>query len=126
MPADDTKKQPPLTSLVRPYEIPLLAVVTYAIVFQTGADSRGHMGPVAWFAAAMLAGLVMLVLRCPAEWRILPNKAFFFTLAAAWVVMFALLGNSTFGYQDTQSIFAWAFNIYIAQDSEAQYGLLIP
>ena len=56
----------------------------------------------------------------------LPNKDFFFTLAAAWVAMFTLLGNSTFGYNNTNSIFCWVFDIYTAPDSEAEVTLLIP
>ncbi|MDR3457323.1 MAG: exosortase/archaeosortase family protein [Verrucomicrobiae bacterium] len=126
MTADATKKQPPLLGLLWPHEVPLLAVMVYGVVFQTSSTLRGSSWTVAWFGAAILAGVVMLALRCPDEWRILPNKAFFFTLAAAWVAMFTFLGNSTFGYVDTNSIFAWAFDIYTAPDSEAEFALLMP
>lgn len=126
MPADANKKQTPLTGLVRPYEIPLLAVIVYAVVFQTGAQYRGLAGPVLWFGGAVLAGVVMLVLRCSDEWRVLPNKAFFLTLATAWVAMFTFLGNSTFGYVNTNSIFAWGFDIYTAPDSDGAFALLMP
>ena len=30
-------------------------------------------------------------------WKQLPNKAFFFTLLAAWLLLFQFLGNATFG-----------------------------
>jgi exosortase len=126
MSANATKKQPPLLGLLWPHEVPLLAVMVYGIVFQTSSNLRGSPWTVIWFGAAVLAGVVMLALRCREEWRILPNKAFFFTLAAAWVAMFTFLGNSTFGYVDTNSIFAWVFDIYTAPTSEAEYALLMP
>ena len=126
MSADVTKKQPPLLGLFWLHEVPLLAVIVYGVVFQTNSALRGYQWPVVWFGAAVLAGVVMLVLRCPDEWRILPNKAFFFVLAAAWVAMFTFLGNSTFGYLDSNSIFAWSFDIYTAPDAEGQYGLILP
>jgi exosortase len=126
MSADETKKQPPLLGLLWLHEVPLLAIMVYGLVFQTSSSLRGSPWTVAWFGAAILAGVVMVALRCPDEWRVLPNKAFFFTLAAAWVAMFTFLGNSTFGYINTNSIFAWVFDMYTAPDSEAEYALLMP
>jgi len=61
----------------------------------------------------------MLVLRCADECRVLPNKIFFFALATAWVAFVVFLGNSTFGYLDSNSIFAWAFDIYTARTQKA-------
>ncbi|HEV2693106.1 MAG TPA: exosortase/archaeosortase family protein [Verrucomicrobiae bacterium] len=126
MPAEESKKQPPLLGLLWPYEIPLVAVMAYGLFFQTSSTLRGSPWTVPWFGAAILAGVVMLALRCPDEWRILPNKAVFFISAAAWVALFTFLGNSTFGYVNTNSIFAWVFDIYTAPDSEAEYALLMP
>jgi len=126
MSLNETKKQPPLLGLFWLHEVPLLAVMVYGLGFQTGSELRGLPGPVLWFSAAVVAGVVMLVLRCQDEWRVLPNKAFFIALATAWVVMFTYLGNSTFGYKDTSSIFAWAFDIYTAPESDAEYAVLIP
>lgn len=45
-------------------------------------------------------------------WPRLPNKAFFFSLLAGWLLLFQFFGNSTFGYYDTPSIFQWMFNTY--------------
>lgn len=61
-------------------------------------------------------------------WRALPNKTFFFLLLIAWLALFQFLGNSTFGYVDTPSLFHWMFNAYntktdVADDS---YGNLVP
>ena len=42
-----------------------------------------------------------------ALWASLPDKLLLFTLCVVWVVFFHLLGNSTFGYTDTPSLFAW-------------------
>jgi exosortase len=125
MSANETKQPPPLLGLLWLHEIPLLAVIGFAF-YKTGDEFRGSHWPVIWFSAAILAGVVMLVLRCPEEWRSLPNKVLFFALVAVWVALFTYLGNSTFGYINTNSIFAWVFDIYTAQDSDAQYALLIP
>ncbi len=58
-------------------------------------------------------------------WGRLPAKALFFGLAAGWVALFYFLGNSTFGYIDTQSLFGWMQYAYThAPDDE--HGFLIP
>jgi hypothetical protein len=36
-------------------------------------------------------------------WESLPGKPLFFSLLAAWIVLFHFLGNSVFGYVDTPS-----------------------
>jgi len=126
MSANATKPQPPLLGLFWLHEIPLLAVMVYGVVFETSSSLRGSPWPVVWFGAALLAGLAMLVLRCADECRVLPNKIFFFALVTAWVALFVFLGNSTFGYLDSNSIFAWAFDIYTAPDAEGQYGVILP
>ena len=40
-------------------------------------------------------------------WQRLPNKAFFFTLLAAWGLLFQFWGNSILSYVHTSSLFAW-------------------
>jgi len=45
-------------------------------------------------------------------WSQLPNKGLFFTLLAAWLLFFQFLGNATFGYVDTASLFGWMANGY--------------
>jgi exosortase len=61
-------------------------------------------------------------------WRRLPNKAFFFMLLAAWLVLFSFLGNSTFGYSHSSSLFGWMFTAYNSQgmSGDDAYGDLIP
>ncbi|HWQ90585.1 MAG TPA: exosortase/archaeosortase family protein [Clostridia bacterium] len=66
-----------------------------------------------------------------AVWHRLPNKAFFFGLLAAWLVLFHFLGNSTLGYVVTHSLFEWMYSAYTAggQDlveAEDAYALMIP
>ena len=53
-------------------------------------------------------------------WQRLPNKAFFFILLAAWLVLFQLLGNATLGYIGSQnpSLFRWMLDAY---DPEGKY-----
>jgi exosortase len=62
-------------------------------------------------------------------WRRLPNKVFFFTLLAAWALLFSFRGNSILGYVHTPSLFAWLYNSYnlggeVGED--ASIGNLIP
>jgi exosortase len=45
-------------------------------------------------------------------WRLLPNKAFFLGLLAAWLVLFQFLGNSILGYIHTPSLFLWMHEAY--------------
>jgi len=62
-------------------------------------------------------------------WHRLPNKAFFLGLLAAWLTLFQFLGNSTFGYDRTQSLLIWLYHIFTSGgllESEEAYGLLIP
>lgn len=58
-------------------------------------------------------------------WRALPDKPLFFGLAVLWVLLFHFLGNSTFGYIDTASLFRWMAYCYRnAKDDEL--GWIIP
>src|SRR5215213_10172390 len=45
----------------------------------------------------------------PIIWKNIPHKGVFVSLLAAWVLLFEFLGNSTFGYIQTHSLFAWTF-----------------
>ena len=47
-------------------------------------------------------------------WERLPNKSLFFGILVAWLALFQFLGNSTFGYVDTASLFHWMANAYAA------------
>ncbi len=61
-------------------------------------------------------------------WRQLPDKGSFFVLLIAWLTLFHFLGNSTFGYVDTPSLFMWMYNAYTATGTESDdgQGLIIP
>ncbi|MEI9959616.1 MAG: exosortase/archaeosortase family protein [Limisphaerales bacterium] len=59
-------------------------------------------------------------------WQRLPNKAFFFTLLAAWLALFQFLGNSILGYVHTQSLFGWLHEAYSRTGSDDAHGTLIP
>ena len=47
-------------------------------------------------------------------WERLPNKSLFFGILVVWLALFQFLGNSTFGYVDTASLFHWMANAYAA------------
>jgi exosortase len=125
MSANESKRQPPVLGWLWPHEIPFLALLAWAF-YEASPDFRGTTLPVILFGSAVAAGVVMLGLRCPDEWRVLPNKIFFFSLAAVWVALFVFLGNSTFGYLDSNSIFSWAFDTYTSPNSDSEYSLFLP
>jgi exosortase len=116
---------------LKPYEIGFLILLGLAFHY-AGAEFRGSSLPLVpadpWvlFGVAVLAGVGVLIGRCPEEWRALPNKRFFFTLAIAWVALFTFVGNATLGYMHSPSLFAWMFDVYTSPQSDAEYGLLIP
>jgi exosortase len=58
-------------------------------------------------------------------WRELPDKAFFFVLVTAWLALFHFLGNSTFGYTNTPSLFGWMKFVF-SGSAEESHGFLIP
>ena len=72
------------------------------------------------------AGIAELQQELVAFWRALPNKGFFLVLLACWIALFQWLGNSTFGYIDTASLFRWMYNSYTSAESEDGHGVLIP
>lgn len=59
-------------------------------------------------------------------WPRITNKPFFFALLAAWLLLFHLIGNSSFGYYNTGSLLKWMFNTYNEPSSDDSHGLLIP
>lgn len=106
-----------------PHEIAFAAVLAIALHY---SGNLGTRWPLWFFFAVVLAALPVLIFRCREEWRELPNKFFFFLLLAAWLALFCFLGNSTFGYVDSPSLFAWMFDIYTSPEADEQHGLLIP
>jgi exosortase len=58
-------------------------------------------------------------------WRRMPNKAVFGVLIAAWVALFHWLGNSTFGYTDTGSLFGWLKYSY-SMKTEEEHVFVVP
>src|ERR1700745_754455 len=62
-------------------------------------------------------------------WRQLPNKFFFITLLGAWMLLFHLYGNATFGYiADSASLPYWMWFTYTnpAGNGEDGHGVLVP
>jgi len=60
-----------------------------------------------------------------ALWSSLPDKLLFFSLCVVWGVFFHVLGNSTFGYKDTPSLFRWMNYAYNSLEDD-RYGKFIP
>jgi exosortase len=58
-------------------------------------------------------------------WASLPDKPLFFILLAAWLALFHFLGNSTFGYKDTPSLFSW-LNYAYSMSVDDEHGRWIP
>lgn len=61
-------------------------------------------------------------------WRRLPDKALFFPLLLAWMAIFFFIGNSTFGYVETGSLFSWMMNAYTKETEVADdgHGTIMP
>jgi exosortase len=55
-------------------------------------------------------------------WRRLPNKGFFFLLLVCWLSLFEFLGNATFGYVDTPSLFQWMWRVYNGRELDGSLG----
>ena len=52
-------------------------------------------------------------------WRALPGKGLVVAVTLAWIALFHFLGNATFGYIDTRSLFGWLNYVYnLSQDDE--------
>ena len=58
-------------------------------------------------------------------WREQPDKGFFAALLLPWVALFYFLGNSTFGYVDTPSLFGWMHYVFTTSPYDS-YCLYIP
>jgi exosortase len=58
-------------------------------------------------------------------WRQWPGKALCISVFLAWIALFEFLGNSTFGYVDTPSLFRWMHYSY-SQVPDDEHGMLIP
>jgi len=60
-------------------------------------------------------------------WQEMPNKGLFLILLGVWVVLFQFLGNSTFGYKDTPSLFGWMNYSYnqLEDDRHCKYIPLV-
>ncbi len=116
---------------LRPYEIGYLILLGLAFYY-SGAEFRTQTVPVvgmppwALFGVAVMGGVAILAGRCREQWRVMPNRLFFCTLAIAWVALFVFLGNATLGYVHTSSLFGWMFDVYTSPAEDAQYGMLIP
>jgi exosortase len=122
---EQTIKEPPIGGILWPHEVVFLALLAVAYYY-TGLQFRGESLPVLLFGAAVVAAVPVLAYRCKAEWVVLPNKTYFFVLAAAWVLLFTLIGNSTIGYVRSSSLFDWMYDSYISPIAEEEHGLLIP
>ena len=55
-----------------------------------------------------------------------PDKMVFAILLVAWLALFQFLGNSTFGYANTPSLFEWLQTVYNASPDDESFGYLIP
>lgn len=61
----------------------------------------------------------------PGVWKRIPYKGVFTSLLVLWVLLFEFLGNSTFGYINTHSLFGWTSYAYLLNDDD-QHGFFIP
>ena len=61
-------------------------------------------------------------------WRALPDKGLFSGLLIVWLLLFQFLGNSSFGYIPTPSLFNWMYVAYNTESVVADdaHGNLIP
>ena len=58
-------------------------------------------------------------------WAELPDKPLFFALFVTWLGFFHFLGNSTLGYIDTHSLYAW-MNWTYSTSKDDELGYIIP
>ena len=110
---------------LHPHEIGFLILLGAAFYCSQG-QFWNRPWPVYVFGATILAAVGVLVLRCREEWRRLPNRWFFLLLAAAWVALFAFLGNTTVNYADSPSLLKWMYSQYASPVLDEGHGLLIP
>jgi exosortase len=110
---------------LRPHEIGFLLLLGAAL-YSCQTEYWGRRWPVWVFSAAVLAAVAVLILRCRDEWRQMPNRWFFVSLATVWTALFVFLGNGTFSFTDTPSLPKWMFTVYSSPDVDEGHGLLIP
>ncbi len=113
---------------LKPHEIGFL-ILLGAAFYYSQAEFWGKPWPIYTFSAAVLAAVGVLILRCREEWRQMPNKWFFFSLTAAWVGLFVVLGNTTSHVRGSSpSLPAWMYYQYStpAPLVDDGHGLLIP
>ena len=58
-------------------------------------------------------------------WGGLPDKPLFLALLGTWLLFFQFLGNSTLGYVDTHSLYAWMSYTY-STSKDDELGYIIP
>jgi exosortase len=58
-------------------------------------------------------------------WKSIPYKGLFVFLLVPWVLLFEFVGNSTFGYLKSHSLYAWMFWDYLSNPDD-EHGLYIP
>jgi exosortase len=58
-------------------------------------------------------------------WGAIPHKCLFLALLVPWLALFQFLGNSTYGYVDSPSLFAW-MQWVLSTSPDDEHGLLIP
>lgn len=58
-------------------------------------------------------------------WQSMPHKGVFLALVVAWGGLFHFLGNNTFGYRDTPSLFNWMYYVYTTSPDD-DYCLIMP
>jgi len=56
----------------------------------------------------------------------MPDKRLFFGLLLPWLALFQFVGNSTFGYVASPSLFQWMHTAYNYEGSEDGHGNLVP
>ena len=111
---------------IAPHEIGFLILLGAAFYFSSDLAPGTKFWPMILFGASVLAAVPVLVWRCREEWKQLPNRVFFLSLAAAWVALFVFLGNATVNYSDSYSLFGWMFDVYTAPQLDEGHGLMIP
>ena len=59
-------------------------------------------------------------------WQQVPEKALFFGLVIPWLLLFHFLGNSTFGYVNSPSLYLWLEGAYNSPFQDDDHGPYIP
>jgi exosortase len=85
-------------------------------------DQLVRDGVVEAFWADLRSDFTSFLSEFDSYWRRLPNRGLFLVLLAAWAVLFQFLGNGTFGYIDTPSLFHWMWNAYNAKSDATDDG----